>query len=37
MTKPAIVEAKERIVDAVAGVAGGGFEKCLEPTPTTIM
>ena len=33
ITKPANVEAKESTEDAVAGVAGGGLERCFPPIP----
>ena len=33
ITNPATVEAKERIVGAVAGIVGGGFMRCFPPTP----
>lgn len=33
MTKPAIVDAKVSIADAVAGSAGGGLTRCFPPTP----
>lgn len=34
--KPASVEAKERMVEAVAGSRGGGFDRCFPPTPSAI-
>jgi len=33
MAKPAKVEAKLRMVEAVAGSAGDGLDKCFPPTP----
>lgn len=33
ITKPAIVDAKLRITDAVAGSDAGGLVKCFPPTP----
>lgn len=37
MTKPAMVAAKLRMTDAVAGSAGGGLVKCFPPTPRAMM
>ena len=34
ITNPAKVAAKDSTAEAVAGAAGGGFVKCLPPTPT---
>lgn len=33
MAKPAKVEAKLRMVEAVAGSAGDGLDRCFPPTP----
>ena len=33
MAKPAKVEAKLRMVEAVAGSAGAGLDRCFPPTP----
>lgn len=37
MTNPAIVEAKLKIVAAVAGSAGGGLVRCFPPTPRAMI
>ena len=34
MTNPAMVEAKDKIVGASAGSAGGGLMRCLPPMPS---
>ena len=36
MENPANVEAKLKIVEAVAGAAGGGFDRCFLPTAETM-
>ena len=34
MTNPAIEDAKDNIAIALAGSAGGGFQRCLPPRPS---
>jgi hypothetical protein len=37
MANPAKVDAKLKIAEGVAGVAGAGLERCLPPTPSTMI